>query len=145
MTAAVLCGAAGAAPAAAATSPEAFYSFSDLVRLTSSMHGTPAVDGTPEGGAIDATAAVVVEDMESASAGASRAADDGALHLGKGARGQALRVDAPGARVLQASAEREARYEFSVTAQPQGWLLLLSGLAAAGWVARRRLRYPIHG
>lgn len=137
MAAAVLCGAAGAAPAAEATPPEAFYSFSDLVRLTSSM------DGTRAGGAIDA--AVAVEDMESASAGASRASDDGALHMSKGARGQAMRVGAPGARVLQASAEREARYEFSVTAQPQGWLLLLSGLAAAGWVARRRLRYPIHG
>jgi len=139
MAAAVLCSAAGAAPAAPATPPEAFYSFSDLVRLTSSM------DGTPAGGAIEATAAVVVDDMESASAGASRASDDGALHMGKGARGQALRIDAPGTRVLQASAEREARYEFSVTAQPQGWLLLLSGLAAAGWVARRRLRYPILG
>lgn len=144
MAAAVLCGAACAAPAVAATPPEAFYSFSDLVRLTSSVDGT-SMDGTAAGGAADATAAVAVEDMESASSGASRAPDDGALHMSKGARGQAMRVGAPGARVLQASAEREARYEFSVTAQPQGWLLLLSGLAAAGWVARRRLRYPIHG
>lgn len=135
----VLCSAAGAAPDAAATPPEAFYSFSDLVRLTSSM------DGTAAGGAILAPATGVVDDGESASAGASRAPDDGPLQMGEGERGQALRVGAPGARVLQAGAERGARYEFSVTAQPQGWLLLLSGLAAAGWVARRRLRYPIHG
>jgi hypothetical protein len=135
MAATILCGAAFAAPAAPATPPpEVFYSFSDLVRLTSSM----------DGAAVAPVFAGVVYDMESASAGASRAPDDGPLQLGQVEGGQALRVGAPGAPA-QASAPREARYAFSVSTPPQGWLLLLSGLAAAGWVARRRLRYPVHG
>ena len=136
----MLCGAASAAPAAFRAAPEAFHSFSDLVRLASSIDGTGVV-------ALDATPATIFDDMESASAGASRAPDDGPLHLAGRAGGKALHVGAPGARAPEAPAASDARYRFSVTAlpQPQGWLLLLSGIAAAGWVARRRLRYPIHG
>ena len=38
-----------------------------------------------------------------------------------------------------------ASYVFSIGAlpQPQRWLLILSGLAAAAWVARRRLGYSL--
>jgi hypothetical protein len=38
---------------------------------------------------------------------------------------------------------RQAAYTFSIGAvpPPEGWLLVLSGLALAGWVARRRLGY----
>jgi hypothetical protein len=40
-------------------------------------------------------------------------------------------------------------YAFSIAAvtptRPEGWLLLLSGLAAAAWVARRRLGTTIRG
>jgi hypothetical protein len=132
LAAAVLCAAAWAGPVA----PEAFHSFSDLVRLTASAEAAGAA------GAMDAAASA----EESSSAGASRAPDDGPLQLGR-ERDQALFVGAPLARAAQTPAARDAQYRFSVTAlpRPQGWLLLLSGIAAAAWVARRRLRYPIHG
>jgi hypothetical protein len=40
-----------------------------------------------------------------------------------------------------AAAQVEAEYRFSIGAvpEPRRWLLILSGLALAGWVARRRL------
>jgi hypothetical protein len=39
------------------------------------------------------------------------------------------------------AAQAEAEYRFSIGAvpEPRRWLLILSGLALAGWVARRRL------
>jgi hypothetical protein len=42
-----------------------------------------------------------------------------------------------------AAAQPQASYRFSIAAvpQPERWLLILSGLALAGWVARRRLGY----
>jgi hypothetical protein len=51
-----------------------------------------------------------------------------------------VRTIAAGAATAPAAA-----YVFSIgrMAQPQGGLLLLAGLAAALWVARRRLGYPI--
>ena len=44
---------------------------------------------------------------------------------------------------IAAPAPLPASYVFSIGAlpQPQRWLLILSGLAAAAWVARRRLGY----
>jgi hypothetical protein len=35
----------------------------------------------------------------------------------------------------------EAQFSISVLPQPERWLLLVSGLALAAWVARRRLGY----
>ncbi len=82
----------------AAAAPAAFYSFSDVYRLT--VAGPQA--------ALDAT-------------------------------GEAAFADIP-MRVVAAETP-VAAYAFSITAvrQPERWLLVLAGLAAAAWVARRRL------
>ena len=52
-------------------------------------------------------------------------------------------VAAPDAPVRVAAAPAQAPAQFSIadTPKPELWLLLLSGLAAAVWVARRRLGY----
>ena len=49
---------------------------------------------------------------------------------------------APQVRVAlatQAFSPAEPRFTVSPVPGPQGWMLLLAGLAAAGWVAHRRL------
>ena len=43
--------------------------------------------------------------------------------------------------VAQSAATPETQFSVVSMAQPQRWLLLLAGLAAALWVARRRLGY----
>jgi hypothetical protein len=47
----------------------------------------------------------------------------------------------PAASQAAAPAQAQAAYTFSIGAvpEPRRWLLLVSGLALAGWVARRRL------
>lgn len=49
-----------------------------------------------------------------------------------------IRVAAP-----QAQAAAEPRFSFSAPRQPDKWLLLLAGLALAGWVAHRRLVHSL--
>jgi PEP-CTERM motif-containing protein len=46
-------------------------------------------------------------------------------------------------RVAVSQPQPAAEIQFSIRSvpEPERWLLLLSGLAAAGWVARRRLGY----
>jgi hypothetical protein len=48
-------------------------------------------------------------------------------------------------RVAATQAQPAAEVQFSIHAvrQPEGWMLLLAGLAAAAWVARRRLAYGV--
>jgi hypothetical protein len=42
---------------------------------------------------------------------------------------------------VQAPAGAEVQFSIQAVRQPAPWMLLLAGLAAAGWVARRRLGY----
>jgi hypothetical protein len=49
-----------------------------------------------------------------------------------------IRVAAP-----QAQPSPEARFSVSSVRQPDKWLLLLAGLALAGWVAHRRLVHSL--
>jgi len=49
-----------------------------------------------------------------------------------------IRVAAP-----QAQAAAEPRFSVSAPRQPDKWLLLLAGLALAGWVAHRRLVHSL--
>ena len=49
-----------------------------------------------------------------------------------------IRVAAP-----QAPAAAEPRFSISAVRQPDKWLLLLAGLALAGWVAHRRLVHSL--
>ena len=49
-----------------------------------------------------------------------------------------IRVAAP-----QAQAAAEPRFSISAARQPDKWLLLLAGLALAGWVAHRRLVHSL--
>jgi hypothetical protein len=46
-------------------------------------------------------------------------------------------------RVAATQAQPAAEVQFSIQTvrRPEGWMLLLAGLAAAAWVARRRLAY----
>ena len=52
-------------------------------------------------------------------------------------------LEEPAIRVAATPAARAAEAQFTVRSvpQPSPWLLLASGLAAATWVARRRLGY----
>ena len=104
--------------AAAAPAEPALYSFADLYRLT--VHGAPPVAAAP---AVPALAA---------SAEPSAAALRPVSTEPQPAR-YAFTVATP--TVLAGG------YAFSIGALPEPgrWLLFLSGLAAAGWVARRRL------
>jgi hypothetical protein len=57
-----------------------------------------------------------------------------------------FRLTAGGAAMPEyppAPAQPQAAYTFSIGAvpRPERWLLIVSGLALAGWVARRRLGY----
>ena len=56
------------------------------------------------------------------------------------APGAPIRVAAPQTPEPQAS---EPRFSIAAAAQPDKWLLLLAGLALAGWVAHRRLAYAL--
>ena len=49
-----------------------------------------------------------------------------------------IRVAAP-----QAQAATEPRFSIAAARQPDKWLLLLAGLALAGWVAHRRLVHSL--
>jgi hypothetical protein len=55
----------------------------------------------------------------------------------------ALASAAEPAPAAPAAGQAQAPYTFSIGAvpRPERWLLILSGLALAGWVARRRLGY----
>jgi hypothetical protein len=55
----------------------------------------------------------------------------------------ALAAAAAPAQPAPAAGATQAPYTFSIGAvpRPERWLLILSGLALAGWVARRRLGY----
>ena len=126
-----------AAPEAPAA---AFYSFSDLVHLTAAAEGSRVVQtAIPRYEALD---------EDSASGGSSRQPDDSpAAAAGRALRVGVLGIGSAQAGVAPASAPRPQAYRFVVSAlpEPQAWLLALAGLAVAGWVARRRLRFPILG
>jgi len=108
----------GAASGLASAADPALASFADLYRLTVS----------------DATLAAAQPALAEPSASA-------------GASAPALRpisTEAPPARfafTVAAAPQLAPGYAFSIGAVPgpQRWLLVLSGLAAAAWVARRRL------
>ena len=61
----------------------------------------------------------------------------GALPAGSAAE-TPIRVAAP-----QPQAAAEPRFSVSAARQPDAWLLLLAGLALAGWVAHRRLVHSL--
>ena len=54
-------------------------------------------------------------------------------------------AEAPSVRVAVAQTQPAAEPRFSISAvpQPEKWLLLLAGLALAGWVAHRRLVHSL--
>lgn len=51
--------------------------------------------------------------------------------------------DAPIRIAVAQGAAAEARFSVGATPQPDTWLLLLAGLAFAGWVAHRRLVHSL--
>ena len=118
---------------ACAAQPEGMHSFADLYRLTvgaeyGAGHGVTAAssEATQRASRLPVSFAVRdAEASESASAGASSPPPAGAP--------------------ARAAASREGPYVFSTGALPHpgSWLLLLSGLALAAWVARRRLGYSL--
>ena len=58
--------------------------------------------------------------------------------------GQPLAETAPDAPVRVALAPvAEPRFSISPARQPETWLLILAGLALAGWVAHRRLAHAL--
>lgn len=100
----IVCLAAGCATSAASAVPDpAFYSFSDLYRLT-------VTGALPESGAIAPLSA----------------------------EAQQVRVAA-----VQSVAAPEVRFTITPIPGPRPWMLLLAGLAAAAWVAHRRLTRPL--
>jgi hypothetical protein len=58
------------------------------------------------------------------------------------APGAPIRVAAPQTPEPQAQG-LEPRFSIAAATQPDKWLLLLAGLALAGWVAHRRLAYAL--
>jgi len=110
----------GAVSGSAAAADSAFTSFADLYRLT--VSGASPVQPAP----------AVPPAEPSASAGASTP------------ELRPISTEAPPARyafTVAAAPQLAAGYAFSIGSvpEPQRWLLLLSSLAAAAWVARRRL------
>ena len=106
-------GAAGATPPAAPVY-SAHYSFADVYRLT--VGDAMAEYAPAQAPAAPAIKVVAADAKMSASTGSS---------------------------IPPAGSSAAGGYEFSASTipQPSRWLLLLSGLALAGWVARRRLGY----
>jgi hypothetical protein len=51
--------------------------------------------------------------------------------------------DAPIRVAIAQSAGAEPRFSITAVPQPDKWLLLLAGLALAGWVAHRRLVHSL--
>ncbi|HXI37050.1 MAG TPA: hypothetical protein VNH80_09070 [Burkholderiales bacterium] len=108
----------GSASGLAAAADPSLTSFADLYRLTvSGAQAAPAA----------ATLAAAPAELDGRAEAALRP----------------VSTEAPPARTAftVAAPPQLAGYAFSIGAvpQPQRWLLLLSGLAAAAWVARRRL------
>jgi len=106
----------GALQAAAPAQP-ALYSFADIYRLTVSGAPVSGSTGAPLGGSMGTPLSGF---------GASAAADS------------PIRV-----AVSQAAPAPELQFSVVSIAGPQRWVLLLAGLAAALWVARRRLAYSL--
>ena len=106
------------ANAAAPEQAAALYSFADLYRLT------VAGSVLPEAAALPTTLPAALP--------AAPAAADPALRPVSG--GGAL------------AAAQPATFIFSISSlpDPERWLLVLSGLALAAWLARRRLGYSFH-
>src|SRR5262245_29706580 len=116
--------------AAAAQAEPAAPSFADVYRLT--VAGPLAVDAAPAAQPLP---------EESASAGASAPAAQAPMLLRTAADEDYVFTVAS----ARAKGEPRGAYQFSVGAlpEPQRWLLLASGLALAGWVARRRLFHSL--
>jgi hypothetical protein len=134
----VACGAAAANdPAAAMANVSALpaqpsmYSFADVYRLT--VAG-PATADNP----LAALAGAAASDASSARLPKSAASVDYQLRVVSSEAQAPVRQLFPAAT---AAAPVQSSYMFSIGAmpQPERWLLILSGLAAAAWVARRRL------
>jgi hypothetical protein len=104
------------------------YSFADVYRLT-------VVGGASADNPLAALAGA--SDVASARLPKSDAAPDYQLRVVSSEPQPAVRQMFPAAT----AAPVQASYMFSIGAmpQPERWLLILSGLAAAAWVARRRL------
>ena len=106
------------------------YSFADVYRLTvagASISDNPLV----------ALAGAAASDQPSPRAPRSGAAAEYQLRVASSEPQPPVRQLFP----VAAAAPVQASYMFSIGAmpQPERWLLVLSGLAAAAWVARRRL------
>jgi hypothetical protein len=136
----VACGAAAANdPAAAMANVSALpaqpsmYSFADVYRLT--VAG-PATADNPLA-ALAALAGAAASDASSARLPKSAASVDYQLRVVSSEAQAPVRQLFPAAT----AAPVQSSYMFSIGAmpQPERWLLILSGLAAAAWVARRRL------
>ena len=103
------------------------YSFADIYRLT--VAGASLPDNP----------------LAALAGSASSGASSPRLPMGAAPADYQLRVVSsepqPPVRQLFPAAPVQASYLFSIGAmpQPERWLLILSGLAAAAWVARRRL------
>jgi hypothetical protein len=112
-----LCAAAGTAAGTAAAEP-ATLSFADVYRLT--VAGPLAAESAPGAGSNPSEALPP-----------------------RVAEGEGYVFTVVAART--GGGRPPAAYQFSVGAlpEPQHWLLLLSGLALAAWVARRRLFYSL--
>jgi hypothetical protein len=126
------------AAAATADSPVAFaqpaqpsmYSFADVFRLTVGSAAT-------SDNALAALAGAAVSDAPSPRLPKSAALADYQLRVVSSEPQPPVRQLFPAASATPV----QASYLFSIGAmpQPEHWLLILSGLAAAAWVARRRL------
>ena len=129
--------AAAEAPALSAPLPAhtALYSFADIYRLTVGNAASTAATGA----SLDFP--VVAE--PSASAGSSAPADY-QVRVAAAAAGDEPQAGGKPLSIAAAAPQSSSlptSYVFSIVALPDPgrWLLLLSGLALAGWVARRRL------
>ena len=128
---------------ACAAQPEGMHSFADLYRLTvgaeyGAGHGAAATSSEAPQRASRLPVSFALQDAQASEserdAGASESASAGASSPPPAA-----------APARAAAASREGPYVFSTGALPRPgpWLLLLSGLALAAWVARRRLGYSL--
>jgi hypothetical protein len=119
-----LCGSAGGAAAAPAAN-SAFLSFAELYRLT--VNGVAVVEFSAAPGQLPGQAPAQLQDFQLRTVSAAQQ---------------------PGTPAFAVSASPEsvpAGYSFSsaLLPEPSRWLLILSGLALAAWVARRRLGYSL--